>query len=346
MNADVLHQDMFLYNVYSEYLNKVQFYSINSNIQSLSVRYYRMNVPQSIGVERDLHMMLVDQYSMTFDIFDFTPILELSPISYSTENNEDTNQGLWHHATGSMTIMAVQQPIPGDIFHFYQHGSTIEYFDVTTVTYIQSVRDINIYQVEFETANVTPSTVDSLRINRHFYFLREFQNFFDSSLYDVYANLLNNRNDILNSINGYYDQIKCRYSEVGLSDTQITKVNSALMYLNKLVKLKIKVIIGYSIINSFDNYIPLIDTDLYIGEPNFTLTFATDTGFDPTVGYNPYAGLPTSALMKLVFDLQNIYLQFVNYTPPNIDGIGDAGTMASPDALSLVNNIQGDGRVY
>lgn len=337
MYADVLHQDMYAYDIYSEYLKKIQHYSLNSAINSLSIRWYRINIEKSKGVNFDLNMIVIDPYTLTYDIFDFVPVLESSSLSYSNMNDEE-GQGLIRKAQGTMTILAVEEPLPGDIFHFYQHGSTNEYFNITDVMYTQSVKDLNIYQVQFETAQVHKSTINNINTSSHNYYVKEFMKFYDSSLYDDYSNLLANRNNMLKDINNYYDCITCQYMDALIKDDiqKIKLVNSMLIYLNKVVRLSIKVIIGHSIIldiNS-DTATRITDDDCYLIDPNYI-----DPN-DPNLPYDPFAGMIQIPLMIKVKALQDIYFKFIMYDVAQ----GPKITQINSDApaVTIIKDLDGN----
>ena len=42
-NINILNQDSYMYELYNEYLNNLQFYQLNGKINALSIRYYKIN---------------------------------------------------------------------------------------------------------------------------------------------------------------------------------------------------------------------------------------------------------------------------------------------------------------
>jgi hypothetical protein len=226
-NINILNQDSYLYELYNEYLNKVQFYQINGKINSLSLRYYKINYSISNGIEDELDMVNSKKFGKTYDIFDFTPVLENQPFTYNMSNDE-TNQGVIRSTQGMMTIMSVEEPLPNDVFHFYSNESEIEYLQVTNVNYVMSVKKLHIYQIEYITANLVKNTVDNFKINQHFYFLREFGKFIGSSMYNDIVNLSNTRDDDIVIINKYYDSRNCKYKSIIIDDDSNTIINKKL----------------------------------------------------------------------------------------------------------------------
>ena len=351
MNADVLHQDMYAYDIYAEYLNKIEHYSINSTINSLSIRYYKQNIPFTKGTHDELDVIVTPGYSRAYDIFDFTPVLESQPLTYTNDQDEN-NQGVIRRTQGTMTIMAVIEPLPGDIFNFYQHGSTNEFFSVDDVNFVHAVKDLNIYQIQFSTANWSRASIDNLNIINHYYFVKEFRKFYDSSLYEAYATLLETRNDELDLINNGYDCRFTKYTDtVTLSDgstlelpeSKVQILNSTLMYLNEKVSLGIKYVAGYSILRDIDGFvITMTEADTYIPDPTYVPPL-----FDPGTLYNPYAGQVQSTVMAKVFNMQDLYLSFINYQSPldgnpDTTGLEETAPTFSEDAVAIIRDLDGN----
>ena len=351
MNADVLHQDMYAYDIYAEYLNKIEHYSINSTINSLSIRYYKQNIPFTMGTVDELDVIVTPGYSRAYDIFDFTPVLESQPLTYTNENDE-TNQGVIRRTQGTMTIMAVIEPLPGDVLNFYQHGSTNEFFSVSEVNFVHAVKDLNIYQIEFHTANWSVKSVEDMTIINHYYFVKEFRKFYDSTLYESYATLLESRNTELESINIGYDCVGTKYDDkitlsngdiITLPESKVILLNSTLRYLNDKVQLPIKYIDGYDIQRGPDGLvIQIMESDTYIPDPNYVTP-----PYDPNVPYDPYAGQIQSVVMEKVRVLQDLYYDFINYQDPldgNIDttGIKPETKIFKEDAVEIIRDLDGN----
>jgi len=313
MMADILHQDYYVYDIYKEYLDKIKHYSLNGTINSLSIRYYKTNIAKSSGVIYELSMLASSQYAAAYDIFDFTPVLEFTPLSYSNDNAEE-GQGIIRRTQGTMTILAVTEPLFGDIFNFYQQGSTNEYFDVTDVNFVQSVKDLNIYQISFETSQLYKSSVENLLINRHYYYVKEFTQFYDSVLYNDYSELMANRNNMLDELNTYYDSSLCIYKDDMLSTKIIDKINNVLVYLNSKVKLNVKIIIPYDVLNDNDiNQYLLNVADTWYPGPDY---IPNDSFAVANTIFNPFEGMIHSSFVELVLKFQELYFKFINYQEP------------------------------
>lgn len=347
MNADTLHQDMYAYDIYAEYLNKIEHYSLNSTINSLSIRYYKQNISMTIGKYDELDIIASDQYTRTYDIFDFSPVLQMQPLTYDVENDE-SNQGVIRKTNGVLTLMAVVEPLPGDKFNFYQNGSTNEFFSVSTVNFVYSVKDLNIYEITFKTANITMQSVEDLNISNHYYYVKEFRKFYDSSLYESYKFLLDNRNDLMADLNTYYD---CKYyytgfvtingEEVEISEPLKQKLNSLLLYLNEKVKLKTKIILNYEIIIQNDLILEILESDCYIDDPNYIVPNI------PTDPYDPYEGKIKVESLDIVYKLQQEYFKFINYQTPLDGNIDSTGLVTNEkvfkeDAVQIIKDLDGN----
>ena len=227
-NINILNQDSYIYEMYNEYLKNVQYYQINSKIKALSLRYYKINYAISKGIEDDLDMVNSKKFGKVYDIFDFVPVLDMQQFTYSNMNDE-TNQGVIRSMQGMLTIMCVEEPLPNDVFHIYSNESQVEFFQVTNVTFIQSVKNLNVYQLEFSTANLLKATVDKFAINSHFYFLREFSKFIGSSLYSDIVKLSDTRDDNVIKIKKYYNASKCFFSSPNVDESTNDIINKMIL---------------------------------------------------------------------------------------------------------------------
>ena len=285
-NINILNQDSYMYELYNEYLNNLQFYQLNGKINALSIRYYKINYEKSNGIENELDMVNTKKFGKTYDIFDFVPVLESTQFNYSNMNDE-SNQGVIRNTQGMLTIMCVEEPLPNDVFHLYSNDSEIEYMQVTSVNFIMSVKKLHIYQIEYTTANLVKNTVDKFKINYHFYFLREFSRFVGSSVYNDIVTLANSRDEDIVTINKYYNSRKCSYGVV-------TFDNNTNIIINKMLS-----------IISENVYIPEIYPILNVDQ---NIDYTIKLEFDTT------ALNLNHELITLVSKIYNIYYKLLNYS--------------------------------
>ena len=296
-NINILNQDQYVYDFYNEYITNLQFYQINSKIKALSLRYYRINYALTKGIEDDLDMVNSKKFNKTYDLFDFVPVLESQQFSY-TNLNDEMNQGVIRPVQGMLTIMCVEEPLPNDVFHFYSNESEIEYLQVTNVTFIQSVKKLNVYQIEYSTANLLKTTVDKFNVNGHFYFMREFSKFIGSSLYSDMIKLIENRDENIIKIKKYYDDKRCSFKSPNVDDSTNIIINKMLLtvcenvYIPDIppiltvdpVAMDYKLIISDVMLNLNDELTTLVNElyNIYFRMWNYTVQKS-----DPTIIGNP-----------------------------------------------------------
>ncbi len=313
---DLLHQDSGMYQIYNEYLQTVQRYAIDSKIKALSIRYYRINMTRT-NTDEELSMMMTKKYGSTYDIYDLTPVLEMSPLMY-TSDNDDTNQGVIRRTNGTLTILGIAEPLPGDLFHFYDANGNdekdnIEYFTVDNVNYNKDAASININQVEFSTANITKRSVEQLTILNQFYYIKEFKKFFSSDLYQNYSQLLEHRNDYVDLINTYYNPLKCWFSikETGHSKKEYLNdlINNVIYYLNDKYALSFNPVLmepsrNVLVIRRLIENGTITLDEIGLNNPEF-ITNVDDIN-----------------LIRKVSELQFLYNSFENYELPDNNKIG------------------------
>ena len=317
-NINILNQDSYMYELYNEYLTGLQFYQLNSKINALSIRYYKINYALSKGIDDELDMVNSKKFGKTYDLFDFVPVLETTQFNYQNMNDE-MNQGVIRSTQGMMTIMCVEEPLPNDVFHLYSNDSEIEFMQVTSVNFVMSVKKLHIYQIEYITANLIKPTVDAFKINQHFYFLREFSKFVGSSLYADLLSLANNRDADLVVINKYYVSRKCSYESLAMDkDTNII--------VNKMLQ--------------------TISENVYI--PEIYPILSVDQNIDYTVRLNFEQVILDmhDELVTKVLAMYNIYYKLLNYSvaknePTNI-GTPVKNTTTKDYKITTIKDLDGN----
>jgi len=321
ININILNQDSYLYDLYNQFLENLQFYQLNSSIKSLSIRYYKKNFSLSKNIEDDLDMVSSKRFEGVFDLFDFVPVLESQQFQYQN-NNDQNNQGVVRTTSGVITIMCVEEPLPNDFFHLYSNESEIEYLQVTNVTFILSVKKLNIYQLEYTTANLKKSTVDKIPINQHFYFLREVSKFVGSSRYNDFATLLQNREDMLYTINKYYNDRKCCYMDKNL-DLINPEIN---ITINKMLS--------------------IVSENIYIPKIGPILTVPVSAPYDVKLSFNDSDILLKNELIDTVKKLYDIYFNILNYVvninDPSLGVQAINGTTVKDYKITSVKDLDGN----
>ena len=266
-NANILNQDYYQYELFSEYLKHLNKYLYNSNKKSLPIKYYHINLSKNTNYDNDSILTGTglqhgfnthttangkNRGNIIYDMFEFTPTLNSN--SHTYQINTDDN-GTSMITSGSLTLYSIVEPLPGDLFHYYNESDNLEIFKVTGINFIRTIHSTNtgnenktksitnslkLYEIQFEssfinyntlTKNITESftnidnnnSVNPYTINYYgqkdynpgpelFYFINEFDFYFNSSEFDNYKYLIKNKESIIRELNKSYDAINCTYN--------------------------------------------------------------------------------------------------------------------------------------
>ena len=238
------NQNDYQYGLYQEQLQQINKNSLlYSNNPELVIKYFSINLalsnnidqvdvlfPQNVPTSGDddinqqdytasntsaIHGTgMFDKFeNFTYDIFEFTPVIEMSPFQYSP--NSDNNDGI----SGSMSLMTIDRPKVGDLFTYYakrdKYGNNVvdqtEIFQVTSIQMQRTSNDIlPIYQLEFKTANILYENLKKFSINEIFFYDNLQNNFTSSKCWDNYQ-IISNDNDKFKLINKNYNKDKAYY---------------------------------------------------------------------------------------------------------------------------------------
>jgi len=184
--------------------------------------------------------------NFTYDIFEFTPVIEMSPFQYAP--NSDNNEG----TSGTMSIIAIDKPKVGDLFMYYNKVSDdgfnvvdqTEIFQVTSVQMQRTSNDIlPIYLLEFKTANILYENLKKFSIHNIYFYDNLQNNFISSECWDEYQYITKDR-DNFNLINKNYNKDKAYYefntleyfSELGNTSTEPYISKKVPLIFNNLIK--------------------------------------------------------------------------------------------------------------
>lgn len=259
-NLNRTNQNEYHYGLYQEQLQQIKKNSLlYSNNPELVIKYFSINLalsnnidqvdvlfPQNVPSSADdigdlpkneqdfqasqsntIHGTgMFDKYqNFTYDIFEFTPILEMSPFTYSP--NSDTNNG----TSGSLSLMTIDKPKVGDLFTYYNKvdksgKSIVDQTEIFQVSSVQMQRTSNnilpIYQLEFKTANILYKSLKKFSIHDIFFYDNLQNNFTSSKCWDAYQNVTND-NKNFKLITKNYNKYKSRYEFNTVSFNEETK---------------------------------------------------------------------------------------------------------------------------
>jgi len=238
-----INQSDYQYTLYKDYLEQIKKNSlIYSNNPELVIKYFSINLqlsnnidqidilfPQNVPVSGDdpeeqtdymastssaIHGTgMFDKYeNFTYDIFEFVPVIEMSPFQYSP-NNDDNNG-----TSGSMSLMTIDKPKVGDLFTYYSKRDTygknaVDQTEIFQVSSVQMQRTSNellpIYQLEFKTANILYENLKKFSIHDIFFYDNLQNTFLSNACWNIYQNIGNTDitifNKNYNKDNAYYN---------------------------------------------------------------------------------------------------------------------------------------------
>jgi hypothetical protein len=161
-----------MYEVYDEYLDR---YYINALMYSYSsglmIKYYSIKVNESYNFDQETSIQTSFR-NFKFNVYNFSPIVEMEP-AVQQLLFDSTLQGTSYNTNISFTMVGIQNPLPGDLFHFYdltqkKRIDRTEIFRVTNVNYVRSfninnsTNSIKIYKIEAEQAPLKYSSLETI----------------------------------------------------------------------------------------------------------------------------------------------------------------------------------------
>ena len=306
-NVSSLTQDFYQYSIYDEYLKNLNYYLLNSNRNSVVVKYFHANLDLSQNYNDETRIHNIEKFSeTTYDVYEFCPTLDNMALNYIVGKN-DARLGYDINGNSTLTLFQMTEPLPDDLFSFYSEPK--ELFRVVNVTYIQSVHSkLKLYQLTYENAPVVKKSADDFDINETYYFNNEFDNWFPSKYYPQFAGLIQNKQTLIKNIKTFYDRVRCRFFASDITDHQLAIVNKSIHALKTYAKIDLPVILHYRcdhdpfglpIIISFD--------ETYIPDPN---AIPIDPN-DPNYVYSPHEGEIQHLLLYSVFSLYQLYKPFI-----------------------------------
>lgn len=240
----------YQYNLYDDYLSQLDENLIKySNQNSMSIKYWHIMVQESMN-----HNEVQIQHSYknyVFDIYNFVPTLEMSPLTYSIGYGQ-THDGTSNVATGNFTMFLIEKPLPGDLFQFYSTNDATDSNETFRITHVQYMRTsknkLKLYQLEFETAPLYKNSVDNLRINNILYWDTESHRFINEEQYEQFTNMVDNRSILMHEINQFYNKENGFYSaasDASFEPRPLVFMNTILRKLKKeFSDLEVKPIFG------------------------------------------------------------------------------------------------------
>lgn len=216
--------DNYGYSLYNEYVDRFAENALKyANRRGLSIRYYKINMEESSGEYEEEIALQLSYKKFVYDIYNFVPVVDMSPPT--TQIYYDQNErGTSYVTTFTMTITNIKNPLPGDLFHFYDTKSTrnvdaTEVFRIKRVLYNRSMnKNHGIYQVEVESAPYSISSLDNFTIKNQYYYNHEIQEYYTSDDFQ-FAKYISDHKDlfkkeILSKLDYNYEHSTYGYSKL------------------------------------------------------------------------------------------------------------------------------------
>lgn len=177
---------------------KLEYYSL-SNLKTLPIRYLKQQESNNYDSETNIKH---EHKNSKFVEYHFLPVVDSQMIS-PTVMYDDTKQGMNFTSIGELIIMTVDKPLPGDYFNYYIDAHKViqekELFKITDATFIRTAMGLNLYRINFETANIS---IDYPYIEKSYFWNQEFRQIYSMDKI-LYYKILSDRK-YLPIINKYY----------------------------------------------------------------------------------------------------------------------------------------------
>lgn len=291
----------------------IEYYALGDTRKALPIRYLKQQTSDNMDAETSIRQKI---YNNTFYAYHLTPVLENQMISPTVQDDE-TKQGITSSAMGEMVIMAISQPLPGDLFNWYigNHqglkSSEVEMFKITDVNFLRTSADLNLYRITFETALVEES---KLYIEKSFFYYNEFRKFY-SVKYVNFAKEITSKKHIV-SLKKYYRPEWSIVYDYALTPEVNLKLNKILLYI-KYHEPSNSSEIPLILLNGFN---PALIKEPYLPEPDGINFVREDVWYpnlgyveDPTIEWNWVNDKLPNELALIVWELMALYKPFIFY---------------------------------
>jgi len=237
-----LNVNQYMYNVYDEFTERVYSNAINySNNSGLVIKYYKILVDESYNFD-SITSIQTSYKNFKYAVYEFIPIISSqSPMSQSYF--DPSIQGTSYNVTMNFTIAGIENPLPGDMFHYYDlsQKNNIDKTEIFRVKNINFIRSINnkfpIYQLDVEYAPFKKEDLDEIQeknMIKHYYWENEASQLISDDEYEYFDYIKRNRSIDLDEIATLYDGTKAAYP--------YCKLNSLFKIIQKKFEFNIKVI--------------------------------------------------------------------------------------------------------
>ena len=217
-NLNSTNYNQYMYQIYDEYLDRYYINAIQYSFSAgLVIKYYSIQVNESYNFDDETSIQTSFR-NFKFDIYNFTPIIEMDP-AVQQVLFDSTLQGTSYSTSISFTLIGISNPLPGDLFHFYdltqrKRIDKTEIFRVSNVQYIRSfninnnTNSIKIYKIDAELAPLKSSslkTIEENNILNTYFWDTDTSVFIKDNVYDYFIYLQDNKSNLFQKNKDLYN---------------------------------------------------------------------------------------------------------------------------------------------
>lgn len=239
----VLHDPNNVQDYHTEYLKLINYYQ-NVTRDAIFIKYYNINVPQSIyeqHIESSFDIYGVSE--IKFDIYDLTPARHIQAISNRTSNVTDL-KGTMLDGTTTISVYSLRRPRIHDVVVFYppvksgyEKGEIFRVVNFTTpVNILHADPEVTHFELELEYAPLI--CVNELKINEHYVYDMTKEKYLSYQDYVAFIDQLNKVSALAAQLTDFFDINKDVYLTTEERDSENVRllpveVNEMIYYFKK-----------------------------------------------------------------------------------------------------------------
>jgi hypothetical protein len=242
----LMYEHKLISNLHNEFLELTNYFKAYSK-SNFYLRYYRVNRQQSPhdNYESSLYRSF---NNIVYDVFEYTPVLEISQIEDSYEDDQRTI-GTRFTSTSNITVFTIENCNISDMVVFpYSPNKSNEIYRVNNVTTSINSNDskrLNFYQLTLETSNHKIESLENIKIANHYIYFLPYNKYIYFDRYNDLISAINESKRILSSLS--FDENREIYNVSNIDNERIFE------FVNKYFLLYQDIQIPFGYKNSYSN---------------------------------------------------------------------------------------------
>ncbi len=304
---DVLSDPILVSQFHEDYLSLINFYDDHKR-PSTFIKYFNINYDESI--RHNDTQSTFDLYNISeikFDVYDFTPTYNISPIVNSSTNSPERKGQMFDGVTSIVTY-TINVPRINDIVVFYRPISAGEIYRVsnirTPINAYHSDPKATWYEMDLEIAPIKDTS--KLKISKHYIYDIEKETYHSYNEYQYKMSVIEALNILISNINNrysYFYDLYCIDKIVPLcSNFAISYFKEHSTSNDHFVRVFDDLKKPYGFLYRFSNMSPIYSFENPILVYNFDTGLIEEYIWDRTIESN---------LNSLLLDTENLYNLFV-----------------------------------